>query len=216
MGMELGRGVAVDRPGAVVLELRGRPFACGFGGMVAADARLDVALELIHCNPDALAMRFPDALVASHESRERNALRRAERRIPSGAVLHGSDCFAAFVFVLECLTVADYGLARFRVLAVGEAHKMLFRDLANKPPFGGEPALPLTEHVALGVVALLGRGELAPVIAFRLAGAKRPGDGEHCSPPLSQRWAGRRKQRAKAVRSLPAAVWVRSRGSVSG
>ena len=156
MGMKLGRRVAVDRPGAVVLELRGRPFACGFGGMVAPDARLDVPLQLVYSNPDALAMRFPDALVASHESRERNALRRAERRIPSGAVLHGSDRFAAFVLVLECLTVADQGLARFRVLTVGEADKLLLGDLANKPPLGGEPALPLPEHVALRVVALLG------------------------------------------------------------
>ena len=47
VGMELRRGVAVYRPGGVMLELRGDELPGGLGGMVAADAGLRVPLQLV-------------------------------------------------------------------------------------------------------------------------------------------------------------------------
>ena len=53
MGMELGSGVAIDWAGRVMLELCGDEFAGCFGGVVAADPRLCVSLQLREGNVTA-------------------------------------------------------------------------------------------------------------------------------------------------------------------
>jgi len=66
VGVKLGSGVAIDRAGGVVLELCGDEFARGLGGVVAADPRLGVPLQLgdggCHCVP----MGFSHSLVPAN------------------------------------------------------------------------------------------------------------------------------------------------------
>ena len=99
MGVELRRGVAVHRARAVVLERRRDPAARRLGGMVAADARLHVPLSLVEGGRDAGAVGLAHPVVAADERGERHAFRRGERRIPSGAMLHGRDGLAVRVGV---------------------------------------------------------------------------------------------------------------------
>ena len=117
--MKLRRGVAIHRPRAVMLELRHRPLASGLGRSVAADARLNVVLHLIERRPHGLTMRFSDPFIATHERSQRDALRRAERRIPSRAMLHGLHHVARFICVLARLLVTDELLAGLGMLPGG-------------------------------------------------------------------------------------------------
>ena len=68
------------------------------------------------------------------------------------------------------------------MLPVGEALKVLLLHFAAKPPFLCEFAVPFAAYaVTLGVVVLLGVGELFLVICLGLAGAERFGNREHNS-----------------------------------
>ena len=110
-------------------------------------------------------MRVAHAFIAAYQSRERNTLGCAERSVPSGAVLHGLHRLAVFVFVLERITMPNELLAGLRVLAIGEPGELFFGDFAGETPLRRQLALPLATYlIALGVVALLGGGELAAVI----------------------------------------------------
>src|SRR5579871_2087146 len=68
--VQLWRDIAIDRAGGIVLKLGGDKLARSLGRMVAADAGLCVAFELVKGNADALPMRFADALVATYKSGE--------------------------------------------------------------------------------------------------------------------------------------------------
>src|SRR5665213_160005 len=68
MGMELGRGVAVNRAGGVMLELRDDKLARRFGGLVPADACLGVTLQLSKGDGHGLPMGLPDTVIAAYQS----------------------------------------------------------------------------------------------------------------------------------------------------
>src|SRR6266576_4647771 len=68
------------------------------------------------------------------------------------------------------------------MLPIGETLKVLLLHLAPKAPFLCEFAVPFAAYaLTLGVVVLLGVGELFLVICLGLAGAQRFGNGEHNS-----------------------------------
>ena len=117
--VKLRRGIAVNRPRAVMLELRHHPFAAGLGRSVAAHARLDVMLHFIECGPHGRAMRLSHPLVTANKRGQRNTLRRAERGVPSGAVLQRLRHLARFVHDLVRLLIPDELLGRLGMLAGG-------------------------------------------------------------------------------------------------
>ena len=63
--MQLWRDIPIDRTGCIVLKLGGYKFASGFGRMIASDAGLCVAFELVEGNADALPVGFTDTLIAA-------------------------------------------------------------------------------------------------------------------------------------------------------
>ena len=68
------------------------------------------------------------------------------------------------------------------MLPIGETLKVLLLHFAPETPFLCESAMPFAAYaVTLGVVVLLGVGELFLVICLGLAGAERFGDREHNS-----------------------------------
>ena len=70
MSVELRGGVSIDRAGSVMLEFGGNEFAGGFGRMIAADAGLRVAFQLVQARrSNTLAMRFADPYVAADQER---------------------------------------------------------------------------------------------------------------------------------------------------
>ena len=77
-----------------MLEGRGDPLPGGLGRVSAADAGLDDLLELAERHADRGAVRVVHSLVAADQCRERDALRRAEGRVPGGPVLHGANPLA--------------------------------------------------------------------------------------------------------------------------
>ncbi len=143
MRVKLRRGVAVHRTAAVVLELGGGPFAGGLRRSVAADPRLRVFLDLIDGDTYALAVRLPHSLVTAHQRGKRDTLRRAERRIPSGPVLHRLHRLAGIVRILARLLVSDELLAGLGMLPLCEMRKLLGAHFSREAPFLGELALPL-------------------------------------------------------------------------
>jgi hypothetical protein len=98
--VQLWRDIAIDRAGGIVLKLGGDKLARSLGRMVAADAGLCVAFELVKGNADALPMRFADALVTTHKSGERYRFRSGKGGIPSGPVLHGLDGLSLSILIL--------------------------------------------------------------------------------------------------------------------
>ncbi len=125
MGMKLRRGVAIDGPRCVVLEFCDDELAGGLGGMIAADPRLRVPLQLAESGRDRHAVSLADPAVAANKSGQRNRLRRTEGRIPSGAMLDGFDCLSIGVLVLEGLPMLDKLLAGLRVLTFREPVKLI-------------------------------------------------------------------------------------------
>src|SRR5579884_1953678 len=81
--VQLWRDIAIDRAGGIVLKLGGDKLACGLRRMVATDARLCVALELVNSNADTFPMRFADALVAADKSGKGDGFRSGKGGIPS-------------------------------------------------------------------------------------------------------------------------------------
>src|SRR5712671_4589555 len=76
VSMQLWRDIPIDRTGCIVLKLGGYKFASGLGRMIAADAGLCVAFELVEGNADALPVGFTDTLIAADEGRQRDGLGR--------------------------------------------------------------------------------------------------------------------------------------------
>src|SRR5258705_6939607 len=68
------------------------------------------------------------------------------------------------------------------MLPVGEALEVLLLHFPSEPPLLSQSAMPFAAYeVPLGVIILLGVGELFLVICLGLAGAERFGDREHNS-----------------------------------
>ena len=129
MGVELRRGVAVYRPGGVVLEGRGDEFACRLRRVDVADPRLGVPSPTrTGRHADAFPMRLSHTLIAADKGGERNRLRRGERSIPTGAVLHARHFLAEFALVGFGNLMANELRFRVRVLAFGQPGEVLIAN----------------------------------------------------------------------------------------
>src|SRR5579859_602424 len=182
MRVKLWGGVAVHWPAAVMFKLGGNPVARSFRWMVPADAGLDESLQFVqgHRNSFLVSPAYP--LIAAHQGGERDCLRCAEGCVPPGAVLHGANGFAVLVYIFVSGSAANQLLAGNRMLAFAETGKMLRADFGFEAPPLSQPAMPAALHFGtLRVVVVLGIGELFLVIALRLSGAERFGDGQHSS-----------------------------------
>ena len=172
MGMELRRGVAVNRPRGVVLEGRGNEFARRLRRMDIADARLRVPLQLVKRHADTLPMRLPHAVIAAHKRGERYRLRRGERRIPSGAMFHAGHLLA--VFVLRRFAKPDAGRAALPclgMLAFAQSREVLSANCTVQAPLLGELALPFAMSLLIAApVVLLLRSKLPRMVRPCLAG----------------------------------------------
>ena len=194
MGMQLRRGVAVNRPCGVVLELRSGPITRVLRWIVAAHSCLNVRLHLVDGNADSLAMCFPHPFVASNEGSHRHTLGRRECRVPCGSVAHGLDRLAVGGLVLMRKPLLDQLLAGSWVPAFRHPREVDLMHLAPQPEIRGETALPLAANVLLlGVVRLRTAGELLPVIPLSLPRTQRTRDGEHqskygISPTADSAW----------------------------
>ncbi len=71
-----------------MLEGSRNEFACRLRRVDVADAGLSVLFQLGQCDTHALPMRLSYALIAANKGGEGNRLRRGERSIPTGAMLH--------------------------------------------------------------------------------------------------------------------------------
>src|SRR5204863_100199 len=89
--VELRRGVAVHRPRAVVFEERRHEIASRLRSPIATEPRLHVPLQLVERDAHTLAVSLAYAVVAPDECGDRHALRRRERRVPPGTMLHRRD-----------------------------------------------------------------------------------------------------------------------------
>src|SRR5271165_3070068 len=104
MSMQLRCSVPVHRSRTIVLETRRNPFARCFGRMVSADSSLNVFLHFAKRYLHTFPMRPLYAIVSTHESGQRNALRSRERCIPGGTVLHGANRLTSCIDVFaRCL-----------------------------------------------------------------------------------------------------------------
>ncbi len=180
MGVELRRGVAIHRSRGVVFELRRDELTGGLGGMVAADPRLCVPLQLCKGSGDCGSVRFPHPLVPSNQGCQRDGLGRGEGRVPSGPVLDRLGLRAVRVRVLLRLPMPHQGSLGLRVFAFREPGELRHLHRSRQPELYSESSQPLALHSAvLFVVALRLLRKLHAVIRLRLAGAERLGDGQH-------------------------------------
>src|SRR5271155_1621949 len=97
--MKLGRGIATNGTGGVMLEGRGDKLTCRLRRMDIADASLCVPLQLLQRNANTFAMRFTHATIAAYKGSQRNGFRRGERRIPSCAMFRTGDLLAVLILV---------------------------------------------------------------------------------------------------------------------
>ena len=168
--VELGRGVALDGAGGVVLELRRDEFAGRLGWIVAADPGLGVALQLGDGGGDGGGVSLPHPFIASHQSRQRNGLGCGESTVPTGAVLDRAGGRSIPVLVLLGGPVFHHLLAGLGVLAIRQTRKLLGADSPGKVHFRCELALPLARNCTILLVIALGAGsELHLVVGLCLA-----------------------------------------------
>src|ERR1700680_1752517 len=113
-----------------MLEFCCYPFACFFCGKVAAEPSLDIALQLIERDDDALSMCVPHSIIPAYERRQRYALWSRERCIPSCTVLHRAYFLAACAYVFTRRLVADELLTSDWLLAFREPLEVFLADLA--------------------------------------------------------------------------------------
>ncbi len=130
--VQLWRHIAIDQPGGIVLKLGGDKLARSLGRMVAADAGLCVAFELVKGNADALPMRFADALIATHKSSERDRFRSGKGGIPTSPVLHRLDGLAFSILIFIGRSLAHQLFARLWMLAQAKIREVLGRDRPGK------------------------------------------------------------------------------------
>src|SRR5579864_6959186 len=191
VGMQLRRRVVVDRSGAIVLKRRGDPPARGLGGMIAADARLDVLLEFVERDLDAGPVRLSDTLIAANQRRERDTLGCGERRVPAGAMLHRLHAVAVRVRVRTCGLMAHERLIGNRMTALGESLEVRLIHLTGEPPFARELTMPVAMNLVAGGVVVVARvPKLLGVVPLRLCRAERLRDRQHADVHYFQ-WGSR-------------------------
>lgn len=100
MGVELGRGIAVDWPGGIVLKLRRDESSSGFRRMIAANTGLGIPLQFIKRCIDRRTVGLTHSVISTYQCRQRYRFWSGEGRIPSGTVFHGSDGLALGAFIL--------------------------------------------------------------------------------------------------------------------
>src|ERR1700691_1419955 len=161
MRVELRRGIAVNGPCGIMLELRGDELACSLGSMVSPDTGLGVALEFIKRYVYGLTVGLAHAIIATDQGGQGNGFRSGERRIPTRPMLYRRNGLAALGLILLNLTMADELLARFRVFALGKLAEILRQNCIMQAVLRGELAVPFAFNlVALFPIILLGRSEL--------------------------------------------------------
>src|SRR2546430_4823736 len=138
MRMQLRCGITVYRPGAVVLEFCGYPFAGCFCGKIPADTRLDIPLQFIECNANAFSMCLPYPFISAHKGSQRHALRCRKRRIPSCAVLHRTYLLTVPIYVFPRCLMAHQLLASHRVLAFREPPEVFLMNFSAQSPLFGD------------------------------------------------------------------------------
>ena len=77
---------------------------------------------------DTLPMRLSHALIAAHKCGERNRLRRGERSIPTGAMLHARHFLAEFALIGFGDLMANELRFRVRMLAFGQTREVLIAN----------------------------------------------------------------------------------------
>ena len=171
VGVELRRSVTIDRPGGVMLKGRRHKLACLFRLSHVAHAGLGVPLELGQGNSNTLPMRLAHPLIAAHQRRQRDGLRRGDRRIPARSMANGGHLFPVPILIGSRRLMPHQLFLRDRVLALGQPGEMLRADLTLQTELDGKFALPLAVSLLASapVVRLLGR-ELSRVVRPRLAG----------------------------------------------
>ena len=180
VGVELRRGVAVHRPGGVMLELRRDELPGLLGGVVAADPRVSVLLQLFKCRRDGGSVSLFDPLVSSDQGGQGDRLRRGKGRIPPGPMLDRLGGGAVRVGVLLPFPMLHHLLFGLRMHALRESGELQRSDLARESKGGGKLALPLPFNgLVLLVVALRVAGVFQPVVRLRLAGTDGFRDREH-------------------------------------
>ncbi len=130
MGVELGRGIAIDRPRRVVLEGRGHELARGLRGMDIPYPRLGIVLDFTQSYANALPVGFPHPLIASYQRGQRDGLRRGKRRIPPGPVLHARHFLAALALVSPGYLVPNKLVFSRRMLAFAQPGELLITNRA--------------------------------------------------------------------------------------
>jgi hypothetical protein len=180
MGVELRRGVPVHRASGVMLEFRGYEFARLLGGVVAAEPRMCVSLQLVQCGSDGGTMRISHPLIAAHEGRQRNRFGCGKSSIPTGPMFNRLGSGPIRVRVLLREAMFDHLFLSLRMHSFGETVELQRRYVAAESKGGGQLALPLPFYrVALLVVGLRVGCELKLVITLCLACRKGFRNGEH-------------------------------------
>ena len=165
MGVKLGRGISIHWTATVMLKLCSDPSARCFWRMVSANARLNVSLQLVERQVNRLAVGHAHTFISPHQRRQRNALRRTERRIPSSSMFHAVDGLTFIVHVLITWAVTNQVCPGNRVLSIGKPGEVFFLHLAFQSPLFRQLAVPLASNsLAFGVVIVLGVGKLPLVI----------------------------------------------------
>src|SRR5579883_36045 len=178
--MELGRNIAIDRTRGVVLEFCNDEFAGSFWQMIAADARLRIALQFLERGSNGLAVRLAHTMVPAYQRCQRHGFGGGKGRIPPGPVFHRFDSLPVRVLVLIGGALPDKLFAGLRVLSLAEPREISLRDRTAQSEFCSQSALPLACNLAaLRPVILFLRRELLLVVTLRLTGGKRLGDGQH-------------------------------------
>src|SRR5207237_3854492 len=103
VGVKLWRGIArfVIWPRRSVFELSGDHLAGSDRWFVSTASGLDIALEYFQGFLHTLPVCHSCSLVVANQSGKRNRFRRAESRVPTGAVFARRNLFAV---VVDCLT----------------------------------------------------------------------------------------------------------------
>src|ERR1017187_162473 len=117
-----------------MFKFGGDHLAGGLGGMVAADASLDVPFQLIESDLHAFPVRLSDTLVGPHQRSNRNALWSAKSGVPPGAVLRGLHLLPLLVLVFGCNAMLHKLLGRDRVLTFGQPVELLARHRSGHSP----------------------------------------------------------------------------------
>src|ERR1039457_8797 len=170
MGVQLGRSIAFDWPGRVVLEGRGGKLPRRLRCADVADSRLGIPLQLGQSRADALPVRHSYPFVAADQGGEGYRLRRGKRRVPSGPMLDAGYFPAKLAVVGLGRLMPDELRLSLRVLAFTQAGEVLRAHGSRKAPLSGKPALPLAMPLLVAAPVILPtRSELPRVVCPRLA-----------------------------------------------